>query len=81
LLDKIILLDIYPAREEPIEGVGSHLILDKIKNPMKVQCSKENLLHTLDKMKLEVLLTLGAGDIDTLVPEITNYLKERHIIE
>lgn len=70
LLDEIILLDIYPAREEPIAGVTSEIIYNKINTKNKVLCSKEELLRTLKNKKPEVLMTLGAGDIDELVEPI-----------
>ncbi len=69
-LDEPILLDIYPARELPIEGVTSEMILKKMSNPNKKITTKELLLNVLDLKKIKVLLTLGAGDIDTLIPEI-----------
>lgn len=70
LLDELILLDVYPAREEPIEGVSSQLIFDKVTIKNKTLCSKDNVLSLLQKGHHEVLVTLGAGDIDTLLPEI-----------
>jgi len=70
LLDEIILLDIYPAREEPIPGVTSEIIFNKIKNSNKILCNKVELLELLKTKKPEVLMTLGAGDIDTLVKPI-----------
>jgi len=70
LLDEIILLDIYPAREEPIPGVTSGIIFDKIKNPNKTLCKKSELLNVLRNLKPQVLMTLGAGDIDDLVEPI-----------
>ncbi|MFP4023754.1 MAG: UDP-N-acetylmuramate--L-alanine ligase [Thiohalospira sp.] len=70
LLDEIILLDIYPAREEPIPRVTSEIIFDKIKNPEKVLCTKNNVIEILKERKPEVLITLGAGDIDELVQPI-----------
>lgn len=70
LADEIILLDIYPAREEPMEGVTSQLILDLIKNQNKTIISKNELVDFLKKGKPELLLTLGAGDIDRLVEPI-----------
>jgi UDP-N-acetylmuramate--alanine ligase len=72
LLDEVILLDIYPARELPIEGVTSAMLLKDIKSASKMVCSKEGLIEELKKRKLEVLLTAGAGDIDMLVEPITN---------
>ena len=70
LLDEIYLLDIYPARELPIEGVESNIIFDKMKNPNKTLVNKGNLVEQLNKEKTEVLLILGAGDIATLIPAI-----------
>lgn len=76
LLDELILLDIYPAREKPIEGVTSHIIFDKVTCP-KTLCKKEELISLLEKKDVEVLLTLGAGDIDRLLPDIKSVLEER----
>ncbi len=70
LLDELILLDIYPARELPIEGVTSQLIADKTSLENKIVLSKENLVEHLKRINVEVLLTLGAGDIDTLINPI-----------
>ena len=69
-LDEIILLDIYPARENPIPGVDSSMILDKIRTHRKSLCTKEKLPGELMARRPEVLLTLGAGDIDQLVEPI-----------
>lgn len=74
LLDKLILLDIYPARELPIEGVTSKIIFDKVTNNGKKMCSKEEAINELKNSDVEVLLTLGAGDIDQLVEPIKNML-------
>jgi len=74
MLDELILLDIYPAREIPIEGVSSEMIFNKISLKDKIQCKKEEVLKTLKNMNIEVLLTLGAGDIDTLVDPIAKLL-------
>jgi len=70
LLDEVILLDIYPAREEPIPGITSEIIFEKIKNPNKILCKKSELLEILKNKKPEVLMTLGAGDIDEYVEPI-----------
>jgi UDP-N-acetylmuramate--alanine ligase len=70
LLDEIILLDIYPAREEPIPGITSEIIFNKIKNQNKTLCTKAELLGILKNRKPEVLITLGAGDIDEFVEPI-----------
>ncbi len=69
-LDEVILMDIYPARELPLEGVTSTIIFEKISNPNKVLVSKKALMGELKKRNFEVLLTLGAGDIDTFVEPI-----------
>ena len=74
-LDELILLDIYPARELPIEGVTSDLILRNVKLENKILCSNENLLPLLKERQLDVLVTFGAGDIDKMVPKIKEQLK------
>jgi len=76
LLDEIIILDIYPAREKPLEGVTSAIIFNKIKNPDKFLCSKTDLPAALEKRPLDVLLTIGAGDIDQLVCKIKEWLAD-----
>jgi len=70
LADEIILLEIYPAREKPIPGVNSQLLLDMIHGNKKKLVRKDNILQELVKLKPEILLTLGAGDIDQLVDPI-----------
>jgi UDP-N-acetylmuramate--alanine ligase len=74
LLDECILLDIYPARELPIEGITSAMLLEKMRLKHKSVCKKENILNTISTLEIDVLLTLGAGDIDTLVTPIKDYL-------
>jgi UDP-N-acetylmuramate--alanine ligase len=74
MLDEVILLDIYPARELPIEGVSSAALLEKISHPAKRLVSKAELPEVLATLKPEVLLTLGAGDIDALVEPIRERL-------
>jgi UDP-N-acetylmuramate--alanine ligase len=74
LLDEIILLEIYPARELPIEGVSSLALLEKIKSNNKLLCSKEQLVTVILEKQPEVLLTLGAGDIDQFVNKIKDSL-------
>lgn len=75
LLDELILLDIYPARELPVEGVTSEIIFNKMKLKNKVTCSMRELLSYMSGKKFEVLLTLGAGDIDRMVEPITKLLR------
>lgn len=77
LADSVILLDIYPARELPIEGVTSAMLLDGINTAHKELVSKEELMSHLEQASPEVLVTLGAGDIDRLVPGITTWMKEK----
>lgn len=74
-LDEILLMDIYPAREEPIEGVSSQIIFEKLKTENKELVTKESLMEKLKNKELEVLMTLGAGDIDVFVPHIETWLK------
>jgi UDP-N-acetylmuramate--alanine ligase len=74
LADQLILLDIYPARELPIEGVNAKMLLDLCTNPRKETCSKQELLKILQGENLDVLITLGAGDIGTLVQPIKHML-------
>jgi UDP-N-acetylmuramate--alanine ligase len=77
LLDEVWLLEIYPAREKPIPGIDSQWLLDKIQNTPKKQVSKSHLLDELKQHQTEVLLTLGAGDIDRLVAPIREHLQTR----
>ena len=74
LLDECILLDIYPAREKPIEGVTSQWLLSKMKITNKKVLAKQTLLEEIKHSKPEVLLTMGAGDIDLLVEELEHIL-------
>ena len=76
LLDEVILLPIYPARELPIEGVTSDMLLERINNPSKSLVQKQDLLNKISEIHKGVLLTLGAGDIDALVPPIHQSLKK-----
>lgn len=77
LLDVPVLLEIYPAREEPIPGVSSSMLLDKMKNPNRVLLQKDQVLGWIQENQTDVLLTLGAGDIDTLVDPIREILTAR----
>jgi UDP-N-acetylmuramate--alanine ligase len=76
LLDVCVLLEIYPAREKPIEGINSQMLLDKMKSKQKHLVKKENVIEFLKTQSVEVVMTLGAGDIDTLIEPITNLLKD-----
>jgi UDP-N-acetylmuramate--alanine ligase len=75
LLDELILLDIYPAREEPIPGVSSEIIFDKVNLDKKIICPLEKLEEVLKSRKIEVLLTMGAGNIDNKVASIKKQLE------
>ena len=74
LADEVILIPIYPAREEPIPSVSSQMILDLVTSPEKRLFSKTELLEHVKKSKYEVLLMAGAGDIELLVEPIKNSL-------
>ncbi len=76
--DKLILLDIYPAREEPIPGVTSEIIFNDVTAPEKVLLKRAELMDYLKDEPVELLVTLGAGDIDRFVGQIGEMLKERH---
>jgi len=75
LADEVVLLEIYPARELPIEGVNATMLLEGITSAKKSLQSKEGLLDYLKANKPEVLVTIGAGDIDRLVLPIANWMK------
>lgn len=74
-VDKLILLDIYPAREEPIPGVTSEIIFKDVTAAEKVLLRRDELMDYLSHEEVELLVTLGAGDIDRFVPLITEMLK------
>ena len=75
LLDEVILTDIYPARELPIEGVSSELIFENLRPSIeKTLCKKEEVLSILKSKNIEVLITLGAGDIENYAPQICEIL-------
>lgn len=75
-LDDLILLDLYPAREKPLPGVDSKMIFDRVKLQSRKQSSRQDLIKTLESYRPEVLLTIGAGDIDQLCDPIIKYLEE-----
>ena len=78
LADEVILLPIYPAREEPIPGVESEMILEKVTSTKKCIYSKENLINSIKFCNFDVLLTAGAGDIANLLPQIcVEYKKQK----
>lgn len=77
LLDEVVLCDIYPAREKPIKGVTSKLIYDNLREGVeKKMIKKEEVLDFVKSKDFQVLIVLGAGDLDNYVPEIENILKK-----
>ena len=77
-LDEVILTDIYPAREEPIEGVSSQLIYDNLKPGVKKQLiNKDQVLDLVKERSFDVLIVLGAGDLDNMVPQMAKILNEK----
>jgi UDP-N-acetylmuramate--alanine ligase len=76
-VDSLVLLDIYPAREEPIPGVTAEIIFDNVTAPEKVLLRKEELMSWLEKEPVDVLVTFGAGNIDRFIEPITELLRKR----
>ena len=79
--DHLVMPEIYPARELPIPGISSHTILDAVKGPQKTYCERKDLLNLIKNSNFDVLMTLGAADIDRLLPEISHILKEKNKAE
>ncbi len=77
LLDTAIIIPLYPAREEPMKGVSSEIIFNKMKIAGKHLASKEETLEMLQNNELDVVLTMGAGDIDKMVKDIVEILKSK----
>jgi len=78
LADEVLLMDIYPARELPIPGVDSDMLMSGITSPVKIRCSKQDLMAKLEAIDIEILATVGAGDIDTFVEPIQKMLKKKY---
>lgn len=78
LADEVLLMDIYPARELPIAGVDSDMLLKDITSRVTIRCGKDDLLEKLEKMDIEVLATVGAGDIDNFVEPIRKMLIQKY---
>ena len=76
MADSLILLDIYPAREKPIEGITSQALLDRIALEDKCLCTKESLLSTIEQRHPELLVTMGAGDIDRFVEPLEKMISQ-----
>lgn len=78
LADEVFLMDIYPARELPIAGVDSDMLMNDISSPVKIRCSGNDLLGQLEQRDIQVLATVGAGDIDTFVEPIQKMLQKKY---
>ncbi len=78
LPDRLILLDIYPAREKPIEGITSKVIFDQVSQENKLLCDKQELMSVMEKEDVDVLVTVGAGDIDTFVKPVKELLVRKY---
>ena len=76
LVDELIILDIYPARELPIDGVNADMILNLMHRPNKRRCGKQEAVTLIKKQKPVLLLTVGAGDIDQLVQPLKQALQD-----
>ena len=75
--DEVIMPEIYPARELPIEGLDSNLILKNVECDSKIYCERKNLLNLIKNRKFDILMTLGAADIDVLLPDVSKILEGR----
>lgn len=73
--DEVALIELYPARELPIPGISSKTIFDRLKNENKIMISKEHFVDTMKNRNFEILLTLGAGDLNLCVPPLVQALK------
>jgi UDP-N-acetylmuramate--alanine ligase len=78
LADELLLMDIYPAREEPIPGITSDMLFKDITSPVKIRVSKKDVLQKLEGLDVEVVATVGAGDIDTFVNPIKEMLNRKY---
>jgi UDP-N-acetylmuramate--alanine ligase len=78
LADELFLMDIYPARELPIAGVDSDMLMKDVTSAVKIRCGKADLMQKLADHEVEVIATVGAGDIDTFVQPIKNLLVKRY---
>lgn len=78
LLDEAIVLDVYPAREAPINGVNAEMIVDKMNLKKKSTASLDNIVGVLKDKEFDVLLTMGAGNIDRIVGDVENMLNTKY---
>ncbi len=77
IADEVLLMDIYPAREEAIPGVTSDMLFKDITSSVKIRCGKKDVMQKLEDLDIEVLATVGAGDIDTFVEPIKELMNKR----
>ncbi len=77
MLDQLILMEIYPAREEPIPGVSSAMLFEKIEMKEKVLIAREQVLRVVSERDPEVLVTMGAGDINQFVGPLREWFLKR----
>ena len=80
LADRLILLEIYPAREKPIEGVSSKALLEKVVLKNKTVCTKETLIAALSENETDIIVLIGAGDIDQCIEPVKNFLIEKYAL-
>lgn len=78
MFDRVMLLDIYPARELPIEGITSQMLLDRISAGEKCHVTKEQVSDMVEKAGFDILVTAGAGDIDTLIPALNKQMQMKY---
>jgi UDP-N-acetylmuramate--alanine ligase len=78
IADELLLMDIYPAREEPIPGVTSDIIFKNVTSSVKIKCSKKDVLARLEELDVEIVATVGAGDIDTFVQPVKELLSKKY---
>jgi UDP-N-acetylmuramate--alanine ligase len=78
LADELVLMDIYPARELPIPGVDSDMIFKDVTSPVKIRCGKKDLMEKMEQLDLDIVATVGAGDIDTFVEPIKKMIERRY---
>jgi UDP-N-acetylmuramate--alanine ligase len=78
LADELLLMDIYPARELPIPGVDANIVFNGVTSKKKIRCNKADLMEKLNGLDIEVLATVGAGDIDTFVEPIQKMLIKKY---
>ncbi len=78
LADELLLMDIYPARELPIPGVDSDMLMKDITSPVKIRCNKNDLMEKLASLDLDVVVTVGAGDIDTFIEPIKKLVETKY---